>query len=740
MGIAIEMNDQHTQQLRAVLDHASQFLWLLSPEGILLDGSRTALKFVGVEAADVTGKWFWETPWWSHSAELQDRLRDAVARAANGDFMHFEATRPDALGQFHYVDFSLQPVTDSTGNVVMLICQERDITEYKRLDATLAERARLAKLTGEVGVVLTQGGALRPTLQRCAEALVQYLEAAFARIWTLNNMERVLELQASAGMYTHLDGQHGRVALGKTKIGLIAQERRPHLTNMVIGDPRVSDQEWARREGMVAFAGHPLIVEDRLVGVMALFARQPLSTATLNSLAVVANDIALGIERQHAEQTLKRAKAAAEGANRAKSGFLANMSHEIRTPMTAILGYADILLDDAKLRGSVAAEQLSAAKTIKQNANYLLQVINDILDLSKVEAGRLDVEIVPVNPAQLMAEVASVMRVRADAKRLALRIHHESYIPESIHTDPTRLRQILINLVSNAIKFTDVGTVVLRVKLILPSVPSPGGSQAGKPDLRRGENDEPADPDIPVLEFSVEDTGIGMNDEQIAQLFQPFSQVGLTPQQRLRGTGLGLSISKRLTELLGGSISVQSAPGRGSTFTVRIPTGPLEGIRLIGPHAEAVTEEFPAEGSATRTPLPTMRGKILLAEDGADNQRLIAFFLKKAGAEVVVAENGRVAVDMALDAEKKGEPFRVVLMDMQMPVLDGYEATQELRQAGYRGPIIALTAHAMAGDREKCMAAGCDDYATKPIDRERLCTAVARFLRARVGGEMKNEG
>ncbi len=394
----------------------------------------------------------------------------------------------------------------------------------------------------------------------------------------------------------------------------------------------------------------------------------------------------------------------AEAANRSKSEFLANMSHEIRTPMTAILGFAEALLDEPG-QEEAPPERREAVETIRRNGEHLLGVINDILDLSKIEAGKLDVESTTCSPAAVVAEVAALMRLRAEEKGLALHVEYDGSIPNTIRTDPLRLRQILINLVGNAVKFTETGRVRIVVRLVQVT--------DGAPRLR----------------FDVIDTGIGLTEEHRAGLFQPFTQADSSMTRKFGGTGLGLTISKRFAQMLGGDIVVDSVPGKGSTFSLVVETGPLDGVALGGKTKQAELLRTMATDAPPKPDPPanvTPGCRTLLAEDGPDNQRLIAWILTKAGAHVTVAENGRVAVDEALAADDRAEPFDLILMDMQMPVLDGYLATRELRARGYRRPIIALTAHAMPEDRAKCLDAGCDDYATKPIDRHRLLKLVAR--------------
>jgi PAS domain S-box-containing protein len=408
-------------------------------------------------------------------------------------------------------------------------------------------------------------------------------------------------------------------------------------------------------------------------------------------------------------QQLEAAMRDTQAANQAKSDFLANMSHEIRTPLTAINGFADVLaeeLGDETLwlpaaESSARAALVQHVSTIRTNGQHLLALINDILDLSKIEAGKLEVERTACSPFELIAAVESAMSARARGKGLEFRLVYATAIPERIRTDPMRLRQILFNLVGNAIKFTERGTIELSVDYVV--------------HLQR-----------PVLRFAVRDSGIGMTAEQLARVFQPFVQGDASLTRRFGGTGLGLVISKRLAEALGGDVTVESTPGQGSVFHLRIAAGPADGARLVS-RPEDATAAAPTTRAVATSALH-LTGRVLLAEDGPDNQRLIAFILRKVGLEVTIADNGQAAVEMALLALEAGRSFDVILMDIQMPVLNGYEATRRLRARGYRGPIIALTAHAMTSARTRCLASGCNDFCSKPIDRRVLLDTIARHL------------
>ncbi len=393
--------------------------------------------------------------------------------------------------------------------------------------------------------------------------------------------------------------------------------------------------------------------------------------------------------RQRTDQ-LEHALEAAHAASEAKSMFLANMSHEIRTPMNAILGYTDILCDE----DSTPAERSAAQATINRCSDHLLTVINDILDISKLEAGRVAIERREFNLAQLMRDVVALHAGKAKEKGLTLSFNPTSALPETIVSDRVRLMQVLINLISNAIKFTSTGSVTLSCRAFPSS-------------------------DSLMLEFRVIDTGIGINASQQKQLFQPFTQADETMTRRYGGTGLGLAISRQLAILLGGGIEIESAEGIGSTFIVSIDSGLPADATLTGD----IDRRTPTRPSV---PVPCeLAGHILLAEDGLDNQRLISHHLRKAGLKVTIAGNGAEALDAVVAAKT---PFDLILMDMQMPVLDGYDATRTLRRQQYQGPIVALTAHAMDGDREKCLSAGCNEYATKPISKSDLLALCVRHM------------
>jgi signal transduction histidine kinase/FixJ family two-component response regulator len=428
--------------------------------------------------------------------------------------------------------------------------------------------------------------------------------------------------------------------------------------------------------------GLPVFVTLLVIGWIVVWA-----ALVLNSLFKQLNQQNSLLASQ--SRKLEEARDKALAANRAKSVFLANMSHEIRTPLTAIIGFSESLLGSSQSM----QERISAINTINSSGRHLLHVIDEILDLSKIESGKLDVEPLKVSPVKLLQEICPLMRMQAEGRGLEFGVHYHYPIPELVTTDPTRLKQILFNLVSNAIKFTERGHVRI--------------------DVRCDENRE-------KLIFDVMDTGIGMTPEQQDRLFTAFSQADTSTTRKYGGTGLGLTLSRTFASMLGGSLGMESHAGRGSRLRLAISTGPLGDTAFYRNDGQLPA---PAEPQDTTTANIRLEGEILLAEDNPANQELFDLYIRKLGARATIVDNGAQAVDKALIRQ-----FDLILMDMQMPVMSGVEAVQELRRNGYRGPIVALTANSTIEDRNACLWAGCNDFLPKPVDRKRFVDLLGEYL------------
>ncbi len=401
---------------------------------------------------------------------------------------------------------------------------------------------------------------------------------------------------------------------------------------------------------------------------------------------------------------LRKSKEEAESANQAKSEFLANMSHEIRTPMNAILGFTEILK-----RGFVKNEQdsLKYLKIINSSGKNLLELINDILDLSKVESGQFEIEKDRVELHRVISEVVQMLGVKAQEKSIGLHFKPLTSLPETIETDPARLRQVIFNLIGNAVKFTDEGEVTVTTRMF---------------DLK-GQSQ---------LEIKVADDGIGIATDKLDAIFDPFTQADSQITRRFGGTGLGLAISRKFARALGGDITVSSELNKGSCFTIIVPTGDIDDVSLITPEDIQAELHLADDSLVSRWEIPEAR--VLVVDDGIENRELVKFLLEDAGLTVEEAENGQIGMEMAI-----ANTYQLILMDVQMPVMDGFTATQNLRQQRVDTPIIALTANAMKGFEQQCLDAGYTGYLSKPIDVDQFMTYVTDYLGGTISLEQASQ-
>ena len=609
---------------------------------------------------------------------------------------------------------AISPVWDSEGEVCAYIAIQRDISEIVESESRRDFERKEATLQASVLKVLQER---KPLLRRVEEALDLVM-----------NLEE-LEIQAKSGVFVRPEGEEYLEMLalhGEFSQEFIEKERRIPLGACLCGRAAVGGELLISDdchcdprhehvfEGMSSH-GHyivPLRAGGEILGVLFLYT-SPYPSRSEHRLSVlrgVGDALALALADERIRVRLINSRQAAQKASEAKSRFLATMSHEIRTPLNGILGFASLL---RKAGTDVSEEERSEwLSMIERSGGHLLRIINDILDLSKVESDEMEFESISCSALGIPMELASIMRPKAAEKGLSLDVSCDGALPETITTDPTRLRQILTNLVGNAVKFTSEGGVHIALRLV--------EEKRGCGDSAQIET---------MLEFEVEDTGCGIPDSRLDAVFEPFTQADSSVVREFGGTGLGLTISRRFAEALGGSLSVRSVKGSGTVFSLRVPTGPLDDVEFIQGF-ESYKAALTKKKGMRQGSRGGVKGSILVADDGVTNQRLIRLILERAGAEVACANDGKEAVEAASRRD-----FGVILMDMHMPGMDGYTATRLLRTRGVQTPIVALTASAMRGDREKCLAVGCTDYMTKPVDPDGLLDLVRTLL----GGEGNGE-
>jgi two-component system sensor histidine kinase/response regulator len=770
LAAANEALREGERRFRAIFDAAFQFIGLLGPDGIVLEANQTALDFGGLARADVVGRPFWETRWWTWDVAAQERLRAAVAEAARGQFVRYEAEVRGAGETRDTIDFSLKPVTDEAGRVVLMIPEGRIITEQKRAAEALRlseERFRGAFDAAAIGIAIVspEGRFLKVNDSLCS--IVGYHKDEFLGM-TFRDI-------------THRDDVKAHIPLARR---LISAEIQSYQL----------EKRYIHKDGHVVWIVKSVSLVRDADGRPVHFVAQIVDITA----------------RKQVEEDLRRARDQAMAATRAKGDFLANMSHEIRTPMNGVIGMTDLLLNTP-----LDNLQRNYAETIRSSGEALLTVINDILDFSKIEAGKLTLEETDFDLGTLVDGVTDLLAPRADQKGLKFQCRFDPSIPARLTGDPVRIRQVLTNLVGNAVKFTDMGEVSLEACV-----------------KDRGEH-------VSTIKFLIRDTGIGIPEDCQADVFGSFTQVEAGSSRKYGGTGLGLTICRKLVTLMGGTIGLESCPGKGSTFwfelTFGVPrpgtdmsayhiqglrvivvaddesdrTNILEGLlswrcrpEVVGSSGEALVKLFAAReddpfglvlisdhltgmdarelataikavprfasvpivlmtttgsvfaderretelfvarlmkplrrshlyNTLSRAVAPTSRGgssptaadreagrpigaRILLAEDNDVNRVVAASMAERLGCHVDAVRNGREALDV-FDVERHD----LILMDVQMPEMDGLTATTVIRgrekASGRHIPIIAMTAHAMRGDREKCLAAGMDDYLAKPL-------------------------
>jgi PAS domain S-box-containing protein len=567
-------------------------------------------------------------------------------------------------GEPYWLSLNVTPVLDDAGEVERFIAIESDISERK------TEELRRA-LIAEVGLAITQSDHLQEMLQRCAAALLQKLEGAAVQIWIL---------EASSGQF------HSRAATGldfpvsEHELRRIAAQREPYFTNSIENIPRPDEVDRAP-EGLVAFAGYPLLVAGKVIGIVTLVSRHPLAPATKEALATAANGVALGIQRVQHQEALEASKQAAEQANRAKSQFLANMSHELRTPLNAIIMYSELLMEETG--GTEFGKYLPDLEKIRGAGKHLLSLISNVLDLSKIEAGKMDVFSEEFEVQAMVHEVAATMRPLVAQKSNQLQVACSRDVGW-IYSDLTKVRQILFNLLSNASKFTSNGTVRLSVDKL----------------VRNGSE---------WIQFAVQDSGIGMTEEQRGKLFQAFTQADSSTTRKYGGTGLGLAISQRLCEMLQGEIKVESQPQQGATFSLLLP-------RSLGPEVRA------ASTVENRNLITSdgRQGTVLVIDDDPQVLEVMSRLLHSEGYRSVTASGGEEGLRLARQVRPD-----LVILDVMMPRTDGWTVLSNLKSDSQLAeiPVVMIS---VLDESHFSYFLGASDYLIKPVQPERLFSILAK--------------
>jgi len=651
---AEESTRENERKLKRVLGSLSSFVCVLDEEGNLLDMNRYAAERTPSRIDEYLGKPLWECPWWNYDDQVRSQLKQAVLDCKAGLSGRFDLETEIANGDRIILDFTITPLYDIDGRLEWMIPSGIDITTRKNAEETLRLHTRAIEFA-QNGIVIAHAQNDQPLI---------YCNSAMETL-TGYSLEELLG--KNCRMLQGPDTDPETVKIVHDAVATQTECRVTILNYRKDGTPFWNDL-------------HISPVED--------------VNGEITHFVGVQSDVS---ERIRYEQRLIEARQAADQASQAKSQFLANMSHEIRTPMTSLLGCADMLH-----RQIQEPDAKDLARMIRDQGQMLLGILNDILDLSKIEAGKLDIHPEPNDICATLETVHSLMHPVAVERGLELELKYLTPVPRVATFDPLRVRQVVLNLVSNALKFTEEGRVTIEVSC---------------------EDAAPHD----LLIVSVVDTGIGIDPENLQAIFEAFTQDSKTVKRASGGTGLGLTISQKLAQMMDGDLQVQSEPNRGSSFTLRLPIHDVsDDVRSESqPHVEG---DGAIEQTAETHELHSCR--VLVAEDTPGIQFLLTRLLADKVQSVDVVDNGQQAVDAVNSAEERGTPFDLILMDMQMPVMTGYEATRTLRSAGFSRPIIALTAGAMSEDRERCLAAGCSDYLPKPISVDQLIEKISETVQS----------
>lgn len=644
------------EKFRVIFDQAFQFIGVLDVDGTLLQANKSSLQFAGINEDDVIGKPFWDTPWWSHSSELKQKLKDGVEEALKGEMVRFEATHISPDGNVGYIDFSLKPVKDSEGNVVLLIPEGRDITELKQAEEEVLLMSFALDNVKEAAFLIDKSAHFRFVNDGACRSL------GYTR-------EELLELSVS-----DLDPEW-------------PEERWPdHWRDLQHEHSLVFESSHQTKDGRI----FPVEIsanyfqygdEDYNLALVRDITERKLAEDEIKQYR---DSLEEKVELR--TEDLRLARDAADTANKAKSTFLANMSHELRTPLNSILGFSNMMQQDQTLNEG----QIETLDIINRSGEHLLKLINDVLEIAKIEAGRVQLEISTVDLHALSREVSDMMRLRAQQKGLSLELEQSVELPRYIKSDEARLRQIMVNLLGNAVKFTPAGKITLRLKT---------------KENKKGH-----------LIIEVADTGPGISKDDQHKMFRPFIQ--LTSGAEQGGTGLGLSLVQQYVELMDGDVSLQSELGEGTTFCVELP------LEVVA--EEAVTREGSEIHKNVVGLAPDQNSyRILVAEDQQDNQLLLVKLMADINMEVKTANNGKECIEIF----KEWKPD-LIWMDRLMPVMDGAEATNYIRELpdGDDVKIVIVTASVFKEQEEYILGADIDGFVHKPYHINEIYDCMAQLL------------